>query len=466
MKKFYHKKWPWQILLVCSLASLLAACGGSVLGATAPSHLTTTPALINQQVPSTTGIQTTTMPPTQTACPPENTARPAIMRPLRLGTAPTAVYIFNEVPLHTTIAYGRLMRSAVGPDQNSEIVNSGLSIQWAQVSADGQWILFLSTPDPRGDHLHSGMLQLVRMDGQGLQTLYCIPNSVTNNTNQQGHYSPNIQWSEDQKSILINTDTNDMTSTITLLNPATGALKTLLHITDPNQLYRYSLLTWLDNSRAYILKLGRQGPSPPLTLYLLNTRTSHDTQGGDLKKVLDSDTRFHNLSFDSSYDGTKLFFSNCFQMAIPFNQTISVGPATGGTFTTLYHQDATSCVSTLRAGAENALLMVGEQTDSQGQNYSNRIWKLNQDGTGWQTLYARPRPTNQYEYFSLNTYTQFPWSDFSRDGNKIAFSLKSGDTGVQQLFYLTINGGQPHTIATTPADETNSSISMVGWTTY
>src|SRR5260370_3811983 len=36
------------------------------------------------------------------------------------------------------------------------------------ISADGQWILFVS-----GTASAPGRLQLVRMDGQGLQTLYC-----------------------------------------------------------------------------------------------------------------------------------------------------------------------------------------------------------------------------------------------------------------------------------------------------
>jgi len=53
--------------------------------------------------------------------------------------------------------------------------SSGLRIEQAQVSQDGQWVLFLSIPDPRGDSQHSAMLQLVRLDGQGLQTLYCFP---------------------------------------------------------------------------------------------------------------------------------------------------------------------------------------------------------------------------------------------------------------------------------------------------
>ena len=111
------------------------------------------------------------------------------------------------------------------------------------------------------------MLQLVRMDGQDLQTLYCLPSSVT---------SASVQWSTDQKSALISTDASNSISTVTLLTLATGSLQTDLHITDIN--YSYTVLTWLDTTRAYVIKTGRSDPQPPITLYLLATASHTLTQ--------------------------------------------------------------------------------------------------------------------------------------------------------------------------------------------
>src|SRR5207244_3345924 len=100
----------------------------------------------------------------------------------------TIVYVYNEIPLNTSIAYGHVKLYDVTTGHKSVLVTSGLSIEHAQVSADGQWVLFLSQVDPRGDRQHDSMLQLIRIDGQGLQTLYCLP---------AAKYSrpANIQWS-------------------------------------------------------------------------------------------------------------------------------------------------------------------------------------------------------------------------------------------------------------------------------
>jgi hypothetical protein len=112
---------------------------------------------------SLASAQTVPMPPTQTSCPANGTARAAVMKPVKLGRHPTIVYVYNEIPLNTSTAYGHLKLYDVTTGQKSVLVTSGLSIEHAQVSADGQWALFLSQVDPRGDRQHDSMLQLIRM---------------------------------------------------------------------------------------------------------------------------------------------------------------------------------------------------------------------------------------------------------------------------------------------------------------
>jgi hypothetical protein len=46
------------------------------------------------------------MPPAQTSCPANGTARAAVMRPVKLGKHPTIVYVYNEIP--QTLVFGSL----------------------------------------------------------------------------------------------------------------------------------------------------------------------------------------------------------------------------------------------------------------------------------------------------------------------------------------------------------------------
>jgi len=374
-----------------------------------------------------------------TTCPANGTARPAVMTPLALGSHRNIVYVYNEIPPNTTISYGHIKRFDLTTGQKITIITSGLSIQHAQVSADGQWILFLSQVDPRGDPNHSAMLQLVRMDGQGLQTLCCLPSGLT---------SASVQWATNQKSALITTDANRSTSTITLLTLATGSLQSELNITDTN--YSYTVLTWLNTTRAYVEKIGRLGPPPPITLYLL------DTGSHALTQVLQHSVRQSYLSIDSSYDGTKLFVSYCPTVVSPIATTISVGPATGGTQQTIYHQ-TNICVQTLRAVTSTTLLMVGQRYTS--TSLFNQAWKLKPDGTGRTVLFDT---ASNGTIYSLNVYTQFPWSNVSRDSSLYSLQTTTNNgSKLQTLDYASLNGGTPIQFAYT----TTGSVDIVGWTT-
>ena len=76
----------------------------------------------------------------------------------------------------------------------------------AQVSADGQWVLFATISH------RSFAIQLVRMDGQGLQTLYC---------SSSGETVWDLEWSPDQKYLAF----KDGFQNVYLLTVATGAYR-------------------------------------------------------------------------------------------------------------------------------------------------------------------------------------------------------------------------------------------------
>jgi hypothetical protein len=312
-------------------------------------------------------------------------------------------------------------------------------------------VLFLSQIDPRGDRQHESMLQLIRMDGQGLQTLYCLPAGINSP-------ATNIQWSTDQKSVLISTD-NKSTSTVTLLSIASGKLTTELNITDQN--YGYTVVTWLDHTRAYVERLGRLGPVPPIVLSTLDTSKYSNPNGSSLNKVLEHSVRFSYLSLDSSYNGKQLFVGYCWMVGAnqPFDTTISVGPATAGTQKTIYHQAPSICVQQLRAVAPQTLLMTVESVNTSTNVYDDQVWKMKPDGSGRTVLFDLPKNNTTY---SMNVFTQFPWSNVSRDGSMYMLQTSNQNNTLQTLVFGSMKGGKPTQFAYTD----RGSVDIVGWTAW
>src|SRR5207245_2651855 len=112
-----------------------------------------------------------------TTCPAPGTANAAVVPSIKLGTDPNIVYIVNESSKGQPTA-GTLKRYDIVTGSKVEVIKlASTFISDAQVSADGQWLLFVSGQNK---------LQLVRMDGQFLQTLYCGATG-------------DVQWSTDQR---------------------------------------------------------------------------------------------------------------------------------------------------------------------------------------------------------------------------------------------------------------------------
>lgn len=467
MLKHFHLASIFSGALICFLLMLLAACSSTPAGTGSSSTPTPGAGSPTTRTPSPGNSnpgQTVPMPPTRTDCPAPNTARAAVMRPLALGSHQNLVYIYNEVPQNTSIAYGRLRRYDMTSGKKTDIATSGIQILQAQVSSDGQWILFLSVPDPRGG-LHVAMLQLVRMDGQGLQTLMCLPYN-SNATGPLASRANSFQWSVDEKSILLSSIVFDntvykATSTITVLNVSTGTLKSIFQ-NQGDDLYAYSLVTWLDNTHAYIIKEGIQGPTPPATVFLIDTATATVANPG-LVNILTTVTRFSNYSLDSSYDGKQLYSSYCLQAASPFNTNIQVGPAMGGTRQTIFQEQPADCVQVLRAIKPQTLLLLVVVSNS--TTTSTQIWSMSLPGGSMQVLTSltssAPGVSNQS--YALNQSSQFPWSNVSRDGSTYALQEIDSSTNTQSIVIASLNGGKPTAIATTAPGL--SSVSLAGWTT-
>jgi hypothetical protein len=252
------------VIVACSLLLLAAACGpnnpvtpgpavsGSPTATSGTSSGNTSPPSGKPGTPSSSGVTTAPMPTTQTSCPQPmfQAGRAAVIRPLALGSHDNIAYIFNEGTKNPLPSFAELKRYDVTTGNKTVIVHlPNTTISSAQVSADGQWLLFVSDffeTGPAGGYTE---LQLVRMDGQGLQTLYCAPLMTLSD----------VQWSPDQKYVVFSLLFVPGNLEMYLLNLGTGAVQHEFSPNDKNS--RYFARTWLDNTRVYLERhLNRHNP--------------------------------------------------------------------------------------------------------------------------------------------------------------------------------------------------------------
>ena len=426
------------ICLLTSLTLLLAACSGSPTPVKTITPTTgTTP---------TTGVTPTTvpMPPTQTSCPPAGTARAAVMSRLVLGNQDTVVYTDNQGSSGNPIT-GIVKRYTVSTGSTTEIVAlPHTTIQEAQVSADGQWVLFLARTS------NQTAIQLVRLDGQGLQTLYCAGA-------RGGIY--HLQWSPDQQYLAFDEMQGFSFPTVYLLHVATGANKPEVV---PQKDLAYCLSVWLDTTHLYMVACAPgQGPFGLINqyLYLLDI-TNASVQQFPITSALCRD-------FDPSVDGTRLFTSTCqfvFGQGPPSYKgpsSILVQPATGGPAQTIYSSPSYA-IRALRVASRSTFLIVINNTGGGSIDTSrNGMWKMNTDGTGLTRLTSTVADENTL----FNASTQSPWSNVSRDGEIYAVKVIkniSQSSSTSSLLVGPMNGGASVTVAT--LTDTAGSVEIVGWT--
>jgi hypothetical protein len=280
------------------------------------------------------------MPVTQTSCPAVGSARALATAPLTQGNQQTIVYAANE---HATDSYtataGMLKRYDVTTGHTTSIVRiPNMGIGGAEVSPNGQWILFTSASSVVDPGAHQNFkLQAVRIDGRGLQTLYCGTSASNITIND-------FQWSPDQTFIAFNSDslfansaTGTNTYTVQLLNVATGNLHTAFSFSTP---YATGMQfhSWLDSSHLYLYQSGPGGLFSHI--YLLNTSKGANQHENDLTTIVNTGYN----GFESSYDRSQLYidYNGCGQMGCMPPSSITTLPATGGTSQTLWQSTQSS----------------------------------------------------------------------------------------------------------------------------
>jgi dipeptidyl aminopeptidase/acylaminoacyl peptidase len=369
------------------------------------------------------------------------------MTPLTLGSHHNIVYIVNEYQGHNP-TFGTLKRYDVTSGNKTEIIKQpNVSINDAQISADGQWIVFSANIGS------TEKLQLVRMDGQELQTLYC-------GSSASSFY--NLQWSANQHLIVFVTTRSD----IYLLHVQSGSLQRVFHpkTLGSNGIEGYRPETWLDATRLYVLTQPLDQPAD--TLSILDITRGNDQDSNNLQQVAHVAPAQSGFCWntDSNYDATSLFISQCTGGdprggVTQGPSTISVEPAAGGSQHTIY-SSSTLAITAMRSITNDTLFYsVGNTT---GDTSKNGLWKINTDGTG-NTFLTSISVGGPNSTAGLNQFTQYPWSNFSRDNRMYAleqFTAQNG-TVTNTLLFGSLNGGSPTTFASISGTE----LTIVGWTT-
>ncbi|TMC92150.1 MAG: hypothetical protein E6J22_10010 [Chloroflexi bacterium] len=362
-------------------------------------------------------------PAISTSCPASGTARAAYMPSMTLGTHSTIVYIVNEGTFANP-TFGTLKRYDVVTGVKVEVVKmANTYIASAQVSANGQWLLFVA------QSAGQVRLQLIRMDGQYLQTLYCGAGSPQGSILDE-------QWSTNQHLVVFLQVLQSGTA-IYLLNVTNGALQVELPAV---QTLTFAPRTWLDNTRVYVTL--ERTDSPPTILYILDTSKGANQNPQNLQKVFDGSSTPFCWDFDSSYDTTKLFTTQCTVDPNPNGpgagnyhgpSVINVRPATGGSPTSVYTRNDLAFTSVRAVTSSTLLFTVG---NTSGVTSQNGLW---------------------------NQFSQFPWSNVSRNGSQYVLGIVSGSptSPTYTLEYGSMSGGAPFVFASI----TNVQLLVVGWTT-
>jgi dipeptidyl aminopeptidase/acylaminoacyl peptidase len=365
-----------------------------------------------------------------------------ITAPLALGGHQTIIYTLNRGTYDAPVQ-GQIL----GYDTQTGHTSVLLSIAHAhiyetQVSTDGQWVLFITTTGSVG---RQSKLQLLRMDGQGLQTLYCA----------SGYSIQQMQWSANQRLLAFYNSVNNQ-GFVYLLDMTTGKIQ--IELSTPPQL-GLVLRTWLDATHIYLTDTAQD--TVYYYVYLLDIRKGAHQQLSDLLTVF-----FRTYGdFDSSYDGSQLLVSygGCPQGLCTGPSSIVVQTITGGPQRTIYSSQVYDVIAVRVVDQTSLLFIIGNTFNSTGRADSshNGLWKINIDGSGL----TRLLPITIQQYSLLNYRTQELWSNVSRDASMYVLQV-NGFQGATETDSLIV--GSLYTDNTAPKSfatrQDGSQLAMAGWT--
>ena len=426
-----QSKKTGYMLIACSLLFLISACGTTPLSPP-----------VNFQQASTVPILSSTA--ATSLLTPSCPGHPAIMPPLPTVSHPNIIYLSEQGGLQTGMKDAQLIRYDIITRSKTillSLVQSGEEISDAQLSTDGQWILFLAGSFSE----NQTRLQLIRTDGQMLQTLFCAPaNEISN-----------IRWSPDSQRVAFAVSAPSVhISTIEVLELKTAQQEGFMA-------NNYRPYAWLDNTRLYVIKPLGNLPTSQQNLSLLDTSQGHAQKAVSFTPI----TSANELcgAFEKSTDSTQLFTSSCTPVegngcrgpATRGPSTLSVEPATGGSRRNIYRSQDQAIIALHPINSQTLLLYI---ENTSGNLSQNGLWKINADGSSLTRLTTmvgqqcsdleypafHPQIVSSGQYYALRTtnFTSLNQSLLvgSLNGNAPAtFEMKDTREGVLILVGMVTN---------------------------
>lgn len=384
-------------------------------------------------------------------CPAVGTAHKAILQPAALTVSQHIIYYAERGGIQVAESNAKLMSYDVITGKANPLLsfaNPETGIISAQLSSDGQWLLFVTdlwvqTPSSENNYILQ-KLQIIRADGQHLQTLMC-------NTNQAFQRNP-PQLSPDNQHIAFNTfNPTKNSEVIDVLNLASGKIQEMDD--SPN----FYVRSWIDATRFYATPVSnrRENTSEGIYLFDMNFSTNSYTSGypvsvGSLLSVCDT------LEVDST--AKHLFTSSCAivnkncraGIGLQGPSTLSMQPVAGGTPTSLY-SDPSHAIITLKVVDPKTYLIYIQ--NSAGDTSQNGLWKVSAQGSHPTRLTKENTPMACYD--SEGYASSLP-EVFS---NRQSYALRINGT----LLLGSLNGGTPTTIYTKA--DTEDTLQLLGFAT-
>lgn len=386
------------------------------------------------------------------------------MRPLALGNDPNIAYIFNQVgDLNSPSFFAELKRYDVTTGNKTVIVHlPDTHISEAQVSGDGQWLLFVSNVSQPAPAEGVEELQLVRMDGQGLQTLFCAPYLSFRG----------VQWSPDRKFVVFSMQSSPGGLSVYLLNLTSGTVQQEVSYTGAN--YSYEARTWPTNTEVYVVGVHVASPNPQESLFLLDTGKGPGQHQQDLLPVIQPVQLTNCWDFDSDYESTRLVTSSC-TVSFPPGSTlrgiqqgpssITVATITGGSAHPTFTSPTLAITQVRLLGYKSSKLLLIMENQNFGASISvdtsqNGLWEVNTDGSGLTRLTTE----GAGDQSNFNRFSQYPWSNISVDGKMYALQVTEiqGTDPITNLVFGSSDGGPTTSFAF--AHLKAGTVDVAGWT--
>jgi hypothetical protein len=153
-----------------------------------------------------------------------------------------------------------------------------------------------------------------------------------------------------------------------------------------------------------------------------------------------------------------LFVNQCSPGQNQGSSSVGVQSATGGTLHTFF-TSSTLAINAVRVIDPNNTLLATANNIGQsvsGNTSNDGLYLLKPDGSNPALLTSN----NSGETSNLNLFSQYFWSNVSRDSKLYAVEMSSSSTNKYTLMFGSVNGGKP----TVFADLNGTVMEIAGWT--